>query len=127
MTGTQPGPVVVGGVVILHGPMLDVALDALQFKAARLYREAGLRPTSAHLRLEAALSHAMSACPTTDADNRAEAQTNCYVTTAEFAQMSGCSPRHARRLADKLDARMVGRQKMIPLRAAQQHLEGKSA
>ncbi|MDC9015125.1 hypothetical protein [Mycobacterium marinum] len=129
MTGPQPGPVVVGGVVVLHGRWLDVALDALQFKATRLYRDTGLRPTPAHQRLEAALLQAMSASPTTDPDATAEphTETGTFVTTKELAEMQGCSQRHARRLADKLDVRMIGRQKMIPLRAVQEHMKGKSA
>ncbi|WP_373234861.1 hypothetical protein [Mycobacterium marinum] len=117
---------VVGGVVVLHGPTLDVALDALQFKASRLYREAGLRPTPAHQRLETALLSAMSATGVRADIAGAAAEDDEYITTTELADTVGCSQRHARRLADKLDARFIGRQKMIPMRAVQQHLEGKA-
>ncbi|GJN99113.1 hypothetical protein NJB1907f44_48940 [Mycobacterium marinum] len=123
----SPGPLVVGEMVILYGAAIDVVLDALQFKASRMYRETGMRPSPAHQRLESALLSAMAANGVrTDIDGGTTVNDE-YVTTKQLAAMQGCSERQARRIADKLDARFDGRQKLIPLRAAQEHLDGKQA
>jgi hypothetical protein len=120
---------VVGPVVVLSGPWLDVVADALAFKAARLWRDTGMRPTRAHEHLETVVRQLTSAMSADDvrADSIGTPSTDDeYCTTSELATLLRCSERHARRVADRLDARFAGRRKLIPLQAVRQHLEGKN-
>jgi len=47
------------------------------------------------------------------------------LTTAEFANRLGVSPRQARRYATKLDGQRVAGRWLIPTSAVAEHLEGK--
>jgi hypothetical protein len=126
---TEPGLVVAGGVLVLSGDWLDVVADALAFKAARLWRDTGMRPTRAHEHLETVVRQVTSAmsAPGGHADIVGTPSAHDeYIDTSQLAVMIGCSERHARRLADRLDARFSGRRKLVPLQAVRQHLEGRS-
>jgi excisionase family DNA binding protein len=77
-----------------------------------------------------AVRQAMSTMSATNvrADTTPEPTTHDdYMNTAELAEMLGCSERHARRLADRLDARFDGRTKLVPRAAVLEHLEGLNA
>ena len=47
-----------------------------------------------------------------------------YMTTTQAAERLGVSPRHARRLAARLDAQLIGGRLLYPTAAVAQHHEG---
>jgi hypothetical protein len=57
----QPGPLIVGGVVVLHDTWLALVADALSFQSATLWREARLPSSRRQQELLDAVRQAMSA------------------------------------------------------------------
>ena len=127
MTAEHVGLMVAGGVVVLSGDWLQVTLTAVQM-AERGRRLKGLPDSPAHRRLAGALRTAMAACPQTDGPKPAAAQTknNRWLTAKEAAEMLGCSQRHARRLAPKLDGDRSSGPWFIPQAALLEHMEGRA-
>jgi hypothetical protein len=102
----QPGPLIVGGVVVLHDQWLELVSEALNFQAGHLWREARLRPSRRQQELLDAVRDAMSATNVTIPVSTGD---DAYMGTTELADTLACSVRHARRLADRLDPRFDGR------------------
>jgi hypothetical protein len=120
----QPGPLIVGGVVVLHDTWLAIVADALSFQAAHLWREARLRPSRRQQQLLDAVRQAMSAANVREDTTPETAAQDSYMDTTELAAALHCSRRHARRIADKLDVRFDGRTKLVPRQAVIEHLRG---
>lgn len=120
--GDRRGPAVVGGVVVLHGDYLRHALLAVRHIIGRRRRE-HLPVPPEWAELECALSQAMSACPRPDPTSTASDDTT-YMDTRQAAAQLGCTERHARRLAGRLDGRREGGRWLIPESAVTEHLEG---
>ncbi|MDT5370195.1 MAG: hypothetical protein QOC62_4626 [Mycobacterium sp.] len=94
-----PGLLRVGGVVILSGPALKPALDAVLIAANRR-RDGGLSTSQHHRDLAAALSAAMSAAVRDEPP--VPPSLVCSMTIDDAAIELGLSPRHVRRLAPDL-------------------------
>lgn len=122
-------PLVVGPVVVLHGPSLRACLDAV-LRAARARRLNGLPPSAEHVRLAEALTSAMAATGQTDMPKTVAAEHVSHedipsIPLAEAARRLTVSARHARRLAPKLGGRRVGGRWFLDPVAVQEHLEGR--
>lgn len=116
------GPLVVGGVVVLHGDGIRHVLLAVRHIIGRRRREHLPVPVE-WAELESALTKAMSACPQSDSTSPASAETT-YMDTRQAAAQLGCTERHARRLAGQLDGKREGGRWVIPESALREHLEG---
>jgi hypothetical protein len=126
--GPQPGPLIVGGVVVLHGDSLALVADALSFQTAHLWRAGGLRPSRRQQQLHEAVRQAMSAMSATGGREDiipAPTAQDSYMDTTELASALHCSVRHARRIADGLDPIFNGRDKLVPRAAVTEHLKGR--
>ena len=123
----QPGPLIVGGVVVLHGTSLALVADALNFQAAHLWREARLRPSRRQQQLLDAVRQAMSATNVRADTTPEPTGEDDYMNTDELAGALHCSRRHARRIADGLDPIFNGRDKLVTRRAVTEHLRGRHA
>ena len=127
MTDPQPGPLIVGGVVVLHDTWLALVADALSFQAAHLWRDARLRPSRRQQQLHDAVREAMSAANVREDTTPEPTADDDYMNTDELAAALHCSRRHARRVADGLDAVFDGRRKLVPRQAVTEHLRGQHA
>jgi hypothetical protein len=123
-TDPQPGPLIVAGVVVLHDRWLALVADALSFQTAHLWREARLRPSRRQQQLDDAVRQAMSAANVREDTIPTPTTHDDYMNTDELAAALHCSRRHARRVADRLDAVFDGRRKLVPRRAVTEHLRG---
>jgi hypothetical protein len=104
---TEAGLVVAGPVVVLSGPSLAAALQAVRI-AARQRGLNGVRPSADWGQLVEAFTTALSA----DGREPVAAQQE-WVSTRQAATILGCSERQARRIAAQVGHR-VGRQWLIP-------------
>lgn len=111
--------------VVLRGKQLDIALNALTFMSARMWQDARLRVSPAHQELENTIRAAL-ADVRADIDD-ASSDDDGYMDMGELAHKLNCTTRHARRVADGLDAHYDGNRKLVPLTAVREHLEGKTA
>lgn len=122
LLGEKPAhPLVVGGVVVLHGDYLRHALLAIQHIIGRRRRE-HLPVPAEWSALEVALAQAMSAGPQSDA--AAQSVNETWLSTREVADRTGWTERHARRRAGQLDGRREGGRWLIPETAVREHMEG---
>ena len=124
MTDHMPGPIVVGGVVVLHGDWLNLVAAALALESTYLWREARLRPSRRQQELHNAVAQAMSVTGGREDTIPAPTTHDDYMNTDELAAALHCSVRHARRIADRLDPRFDGRTKLVPRQAVIEHLRG---
>jgi hypothetical protein len=120
------GLTVVGGVVVLTGPIIRTTLDAVLI-AARSRRLSGM-PTSTTYRalaeaLLAASAAGQSDVPTTTVTPCSPVEPD--VTIREAATMLGISYRQTRRLAPRLGGRITGGRWMLDRAAINEHLQGK--
>ncbi|ORB88877.1 hypothetical protein B1T48_05995 [Mycobacterium persicum] len=121
VAGDRRGPVVVGGVVVLHGDDIRHMLLAVRHIIGRRRRE-HLPVPPEWSALEVALAQAMSAGPQSDA--AAQSVNETWLSTREVADRTGWTERHARRRASQLDGRREGGRWLIPESAVTEHLEG---
>ncbi|WP_373199840.1 helix-turn-helix domain-containing protein [Mycobacterium marinum] len=131
MTGVSPrppGPLVAGGVVVVHGVSLRVARDAMTI-AASARRANGLPVSPAYLELAEAFDAAMSAARQCDVAQPAVLQhypqKTPTVTIAEAAEALGLSKRQTQRLAPRLGGRLIGGRWLLDEQAVREHLEGR--
>ena len=121
-----PGLTVVGGVIVMTGPVLRTALDAVLI-AGRSRRLSGLPDSSAYTGLAEALLRA-SAAGHSDVPEPAPAQ--CFpveptVLIEEAADMLKLSRRQTRRIAGKLGGRIIRGQWLLDQTAITEHIEGR--
>jgi hypothetical protein len=118
----------VGGVVVLHGPMLNHTLQ-LALIAARTRRYNGLPTTSADTALAQALTAAMAGQGQSDVPEPVALQslplTEPSVTVADAAKQLSLSRRQTRRLAPKLGGRKRAGRWLLDQHAIDEHLRGK--
>lgn len=122
---TPTNPIVAGTAVILTGEWLEIALKPLLL-AERHRRLNRLPDSESERRLASALRQAMSAEPQTDRPKPVGAHTDSarWITTRKAAEMLGCTERHARRIAGRLDGIRDGRGWFIPESAIREHQAG---
>lgn len=123
-----PGLTRVGGVVVLHGPMLNHTLQ-LALIAARTRRHNGLPASSVDAALAQALSAAMAAQGQSDVPEPVALPsfpvTEPTVTVENAAQQLGLSVRQTRRLAPKLGGKIIRGRWLLDQHAIDEHLRGK--
>lgn len=123
-----PGLTRVGGVVLLHGPMLDRTLQ-LVLIAARTRRHNGLPTSSVDAALTKALGAAMAAHGQSDVPEPVALPsfpvTEPTVTVENAAQALGLSLRQTRRLAPKLGGKIIAGQWRLDQHAIDEHLRGR--
>jgi hypothetical protein len=124
-----PALLVVGGVVVLHGPALAALRDAL-LVSARTRQRNGLPVGAHHAALIAAITEAMSATGQTDGRETTALHSESHelptVPLAEAARRLGRSQRQTRRLAPRLGGRRIAGRWLLDDRAIAEHLEGRT-
>jgi hypothetical protein len=123
-----PGLTRVGGVVILHGPMLNTALQ-LVLIAARTRRHNGLPTSSFGAALAQTLAAAMAAAGQSDVPNLVGLSSFPLaaptVTIEDAAHQLELSRRQTRRLAPKLGGKIIAGRWLLDQHAVDEHLRGK--
>lgn len=121
-------PLVVGPVVVLHGEIINAALDAV-LRAAHARHRNGQPPAPQHVLLAQALTSAMAAAGHDgDMPKPWMPQHDCdeipMLPLAEAARRLGLSKRHTRRLAPSLGGRVIAGRWLLSETAVNEHLEG---
>lgn len=123
-------PLVVGGVVVLHGDILPALLDALLI-AARNRKLNGNPVSSTYGDIAQAIITAMSAVGRSDVRTSAPPQSYVddppTVTVAEAARRLGLSERQTRRLAPRLGGRIIAGRWLLDAIAIDEHEKGQMA
>lgn len=125
--GATDGLIQVGGVVVLSGPMLRVALN-IALISGRTRRINGLPLTQGHHQLVAALTAAMSASDQVDVREPVALQPSNErptVTVGEAAKQLDLSTRQVRRLADRLGGQRISGRWWLDQLAIDEHVEGR--
>lgn len=113
--------------VLLTGSALDAARFCVEV-AQRARRRNGLPPSVAIARLAAALAPTgLGDAPQTEVEHPEGGAVQEVVSTREAAELLGCSPRQARRLAPLLGGRLIGGRLALDRQCILDHLEGKTA
>jgi hypothetical protein len=123
-----PGLTRVGGVLVLHGPLLNRTLQ-LVLIAARTRRHNGLPNSSVDAALAQALTAAMAAHGQSDVPEPVALPsfptTEPTVTVEDAAQQLGLSRRQTRRLAPNLGGRVRAGRWLLDQHAIDEHLRGR--
>ena len=117
----------VGGVVVLHGAMLKVCLDALLI-ATRARKLNGLPISAAHRELAAALTAAVTVDGHVDVPETPAVTPSIErptITIEQAATTLGVSRRQTRRLAPKLGGRIVAGRWLLDEQAIDEHMKGR--
>jgi hypothetical protein len=125
-----PALLVVGGVVVLHGPALPALRDAL-LVSARTRQRNGLPVGAHHAALLAAITEAMAVNGQSDGRESLPRQADSHdelptVPLAEAARRLGRSRRQTRRLAPRLGGRRIAGRWLLDDLAIREHLEGRT-
>jgi Helix-turn-helix domain len=122
----MPGLMVTGGVVVLTGEWLEIALNSVMV-ADRNRRLNRMPDSEAHRLLAAALRRAVSVCPSGDSPKRVGAQTNTrWLTAQDAAELLGCDERTVTRKARQLDGQKIRGRWHIPETAVLEHIGGRT-
>lgn len=124
-----PALLVVGGVVVVHGPALAALRDAL-LVSARARQRNGLSVGAHHVALIAAITEAMAVNGQSDGRETSTLHSESHelptIPLAEAARRLGRSQRQTRRLAPRLGGRRIAGRWLLDDQAIREHLEGRT-